>query len=125
MSEYASGLTMGQCASLDKERVEHALHGELMCGEDEHGFVYAPAPREECESYILSVIDNWYFQAKQLADSGRAVERVMARHGWHMDFMEYMGEMAKAESEYGGDYVYEHELQELREEIREIEEDMR
>lgn len=121
MSEYASGLTMGRCATYDKERVRHALRGELMCGEDEHGFVYESAPREECEAYILGVVDNWYFQAKRLADSDRAMERICRRHGWVMDLGEYMREVQAAASEHD-DYVYEHEWDELHEEIRSIEE---
>lgn len=122
MSEYGSGLTMGQCATYDKERVEHAMHGELACGEDEGGFVYEPATREECESYILGVVDKWYFEAKRLADSGRATERIMQQHGWHVDLVEYMREMAYAEREHRGEYVYERDLRQPRDEIREIEE---
>ncbi len=29
MSEYGSGLTFGQCCTMDKERIRHALKGEL------------------------------------------------------------------------------------------------
>ena len=123
MSEYVSGLTMGQCAEFDKERVRHALRGELMCGEDESGFVYEAAPRQECDRYVLGVIDKWYFTAKQLADSGKAMERIMAGHGMRVDMWEYMAELNMAEQERDG-YVYEHQLDELRDEIDIIEKGM-
>lgn len=115
MSEYGPGMTIGGAGELDKERVRHALDGELICGESERGFGYAPAPKEECDAYILSVVDKWVYQAKELADSGRAVERVMAAHGWRMPFGEYIAAMDEASREYN-DYLYEDDLAELHEE---------
>ena len=122
MGEYGPGMTMGQAAELDKERVRHALAGELMCGEDGNGFVYEPAPKDECEAYILGVVDEWYFQAKQMADSGRAMERVAAANGFRFEnhMREYMDEMARTSQEYGG-YVFEHDLEELSEDVARIE----
>lgn len=34
MSEYGSGLTLGQCCTMDKERIRHALyyHAKLLTG---------------------------------------------------------------------------------------------
>ncbi len=95
MGEYGNGMTIGRQGELDKDRVRHALKGLLVAGEDENGFVYEPAPREECERYVLEVIDAWIYQAKQLADSGRVVERVMADHGWRIPFREYAAAMAE------------------------------
>ena len=81
MSEYGSGLTFGQACNFDKERIKHALRGELMCDEDENGFVYAPASQEECERYILRAYDECVYQALQSMDSGRALDRLMKNHG--------------------------------------------
>ena len=121
MSEYGPGMTIGSAAELDKDRVRHALMGELMCGEDDRGFVYEPASREECERYILDVIDYWVYQAKHLADSGRAMERVMEAHGFSVlnHFREYVDEMAKASTEYD-DYIYESDYDELHEQANEL-----
>lgn len=114
MSEYGPGMTIGKAAELDKERVRHALMGELACGEDDCGFVYESASREECERYVLEVIDNWVYQAKQLADSGRAMERVAKSHGFSVmnHFREYIDEMGKASREFD-DYIYESDYDEL------------
>ena len=121
MGEYHSGITLGQAGEFDKERVRHALAGELMCGEDENGFVYKSAPKEECDAFILDVVDNWVFESKRLADSGRAIERIMNRHGFQMDFHEYLIEMHSAEVEHAGDYLFENQRKELEDEIDQIE----
>lgn len=112
MSEYGSGLTLGQCCNYDKERIKHAFKGELMIGEDENGFVYEPASREECEAYILRAYDNLYYQAKQLADSGRAMDRLAGKYmkgGFQKHFREYVNIMSQEHCRYN-DYVYEYEL---------------
>ena len=123
MGEYGSGLSMGTCAEYDKERVRHALAGELICGEtEEDGFMYAPASKAECDEYILGVVDEWYFQAKKLADAARATERIMQRHGFDMMqyFQEYVNEMAIASHECN-DYLYEYDKEDLEGDIAEIE----
>ena len=80
MGEYASGLTSGQCFAMDKERIKHALRNELICGEDEHGFLYAPCDREEAEAYILSAFDNAVHQCLNAHASGRALDRIIRDH---------------------------------------------
>lgn len=77
MGEYGPGLTSGQAFMLDKERIKHALAGKLICGETEKGFEYAPAPEEECKSYILAAFDNAVFQCQEAHASGRAMERLI------------------------------------------------
>ena len=113
--------TIGRAAELDKERVRHALKGELMCGEDERGFVYEPATAEECGRFVLDVLDFWVHQAKQLADSGRAMERVAEANGFFIanHFREYVDAMAEASREYD-DYLYEHDIEELHEQADKI-----
>ena len=111
MSEYGSGLTSGQCFNMDKERIKHALQGELVCGENEKGFIYTSASKEECERYILSAFDNAVFQCKQALDSGRANDRILREHTDLSDdkifrlYLAYMGE----ESQKYNDYIYEGE----------------
>ena len=110
MSEYGSGLTFGQCCTMDKERIKHALMGELMCGEDEDGFIYERASRQECERYILSAYDSVVYHAKEAMDSGRALERLMESKGLKMGqgytLMEYAEFKEAAKLEYD-DYEYE------------------
>ena len=106
MSEYGSGLTFGQTRNMDKERIKHALRGELMCGEDENGFVYAKATPEECAAYILSAYDNCVYHAKQAMDSGRALERLMKGKGVECTPEEYGALMESARLEFD-DYQYE------------------
>ena len=116
MSEYGSGLTFGQACNFDKDRIKHALRGELMCDEDENGFVYAPASREECEKFILSKYDECVYQALQSMDSGRALSRLMEEHGVVMGktytVMEY-GALVEEEHQKFNDYVYEPDDEEL------------
>lgn len=112
MSEYCSGLTFGQCCMMDKERIKHALKGELMTDEDDSGFIYSKASREECERYILSAYDNVVFHAKDAMDTGRALERLMESKGLKIGetitMSEFMRFSNEARTEYD-DYVYEHE----------------
>ncbi|MBP5718027.1 MAG: hypothetical protein J6X53_03490, partial [Abditibacteriota bacterium] len=67
--------------SMDRERISHALRGELMCGEDENGFLYRKATPEECSLCILNAYDNCAYRALELAAGGRAMERIMKEHG--------------------------------------------
>lgn len=106
MSEYGSGLTFGQTRNMDKERIKHALRGELMCGEDENGLVYAKATPEECAAYILSAYDDCVYHAKQAMDSGRALERLMKGKGVECTPEEYGALMEAARLEFD-DYQYE------------------
>lgn len=114
-------MTLAHEAEADKELLRHLLAGEVYGGEDSDGTaIYVPASAGECEQMALQLIDAWYFRAKQLADSGRAMERIASRHGWTFTLGEYADEMAAAEAEYA-DYLYEFDKEELYEEIREIE----
>ena len=110
MSEYGNGLSFGQTRNLDKERIKRALRGELVCGEDENGFIYAEASREDCERFILSAYDDCVYQAKQSMDSGRALERLLKSKGVEIGvtytLAEYMNFMESARRE-SDDYIYE------------------
>ena len=108
MAEYAPGLTFGQCCNLDKERIKHALAGELMVGENENGFVYGKANMIDCAEFILRAFDNVVFQCKQSMDSGRAMETLMRKHGITIDLREYMQELEQERLKFN-DYVYEGE----------------
>ena len=104
MSEYGSCMTMAEAAEVDKERIIHALGGELVCGESERGFEYTSAPQDECREFILSVLDKWYFLAKQAADAGRTLERMLERRGVSQNdsLPEFIDGMMEAEKEYQG-----------------------
>ena len=102
MSEYGPGLTLGQAFNLDKERIKHALRGELVCGEDENGFKYIKNTKEACEEYILSAFDNAVHHALKANTAARALEKIAGE----VDFKKYMEAEAEEEAKYN-DYVYE------------------
>ena len=113
MGEYGPGLTSGQCFNLDKERIKHALKGELLCGESEEGFKYAPAPKEECEEYILAAFDNAVFQCTQALASGRAYERILvqdAKLNARKIMKSYMIYIAEENKKYN-DYIFEDDIE--------------
>ena len=112
--------TIGSAGEQDKELVRHAMRGELPTIETDDGWEFEAASREDCERFVLEVVDKWVCQCKELADSGRAVERVMSRHGFKLPWKEYMDEMAAASREYN-DFLTEGELDEFADEIDEIE----
>ena len=110
MAEYASGLSFGTCCNLDKERIRHALNGELMVGEDENGFIYEKADKADCDDYILHAYDNVVFLCKQAYDSGRALDAIMQAHGVKVDLREYMETVMKENQKFN-DYVFERDIQ--------------
>ena len=116
MSEYGSGLTYGQTAMLDKERIKHAFRNELVAGEDENGFIYAPCSKEEAEAFILNAFDNAVYQALRAMTSGRAMERLL--HEFAPDvpeadiFRRYMVVDAEESAKYADDYEFEADAEE-------------
>ena len=107
--------TIGKKGQLDKELVAHALNGELAVGETEDGWEYEAAPKEECDRFVLEVLDRWVCPCKELADGVRAMEAVMNRHGFELPFREYIEEHERADREHD-DYVTEAELDEWEDE---------
>lgn len=108
MGEY--GVNSGMLAfAYDKERIKHALDGELMCGEDENGFVYEKATAQECRTFILSAFDNAVHMCQQAWASGRAHDAYDRENGRTVDFARWrellMAEVAKDSAE--GYYRYE------------------
>lgn len=106
MAEYGSCITFTKSCSYDKERIKHALKGELLCGEDENGFIYASASKEECDKYILQAYDNVVYHAKQAMDSGRALDRLIADENIEIDFHKYIKYMCEEQEKFN-DYDYE------------------
>lgn len=104
MSEYGSGLTFGQCCMMDKERIKHALRGQMMCGETEEGFEYCTASKEQCEEYILSAYDNAVYHALQAMTSARAHERL---HGENKPSLKEYMDAFEEENRRFNDYKYE------------------
>ena len=92
MGEYGSCVSLADAFNNDKERIKMALKGELLAGEDDSGFVYAKASKEECEAFILSAFDNAVYHCLKCARSGRALEKIMEEHDIKTDeyFHEYM-----------------------------------
>ena len=81
MSEYGCGVSLIQAFNYDKERLLKALDGQLICGETEDGFEYAPATEDECREFIIQVFDNAVYHALEGYSSGRVMEKVAEANG--------------------------------------------
>lgn len=77
MSEYGSGISLKQAFKMDRERIRHALKGELVCGETEDGFSYAPCTKEEAEEYILQTFDNAVYLCMHANAGAKVFERIL------------------------------------------------
>ena len=97
MGQYGSGISMQMAFAYDKERIKKAMEGELLCGEDENGFQYAPAGYEECREFILEAFDNAVYQALTANASGRALEKVAKDNG--LDFNQHIAELLEAKEQ--------------------------
>lgn len=78
--EYGSGIKLGTAFEHDKERIKHALKGEIMVGENGHGFIYDKCTKEEADAYILSAFDNAVYQALKLNASARVLESMIEEY---------------------------------------------
>ena len=78
MSEYGGYLTLEQQFDLDRERLEQALEGKLVCGEDEKGFIYYEASEEECQDFLLSIFDNAVYWVAQANESAFILEQILS-----------------------------------------------
>lgn len=76
MSKYGSGLSFKKVCELELEQIEHALTGELACGETESGFTYMKMPEKECKAFILDAYKECAHQALVAMHSGRALEKL-------------------------------------------------
>lgn len=81
MGEYAPGMTAAQIFNMDKERIKHALDGELMYSENEEGIIYRPASREECRDFILRKFDNVVYHLLESYKFGRIYDYLMEKNG--------------------------------------------
>ena len=111
MSMYGSGLTFGQIANMEKERIKHALEGEKCAGEDENGFIWVPCSNEDADAEILAIFDNCVYQALDAMHSSRALEKIAIQHGYQNNQAEYM--KALKETETTSEYVYEGEQEDI------------
>lgn len=111
MSMYGSGLTFGQIANMEKERIKHALEGEKCAGEDESGFIWVPCSDEDADAEILAIFDNCVYQALEAMHSSRALGKIAVQHGYQNNQAEYM--KALKETEITSEYVYEGEQEDI------------
>ena len=61
---------------MELEQIEHALNGELACGETESGFTYKKMPEEECKAFILNAYKECAHQGLVAMHGSRATYRV-------------------------------------------------
>ena len=95
--EYGNGITMAQAFAYDRERIQHALKGELMSGENEQGFKYAPADEKLCKEFILRAFDQAAYLAIDANRTGVAIERICSKKGINISLQEFMAEKLKIE----------------------------
>ena len=113
MSEYGNGITMAKAFSYDKERIKKALDGQILAGENENGFIYEKATKEECDKYILSAFDNVVYQCREALASGRALEAYLKSKG-NIDFKAFFSfrEAERKKDNESNDYIYENDIEE-------------
>jgi len=115
MGEYGNGVSFARAEMLDKERIKHALNGELIVGECEEGFMYGHFPKEDCDAYILSAFDNAVYHALQSMQSSRAVDRILEEKGIAIPmvkYMQYVEEIKYNDNISDDRYVFESEKDE-------------
>lgn len=112
--KYGNGISAGQAFKYDKERIKHALKGEVFAGEDENGFIYKTAQKEVCDREILELFDGAVYQCMKALASGRALERV-AKEKMHTSGKDFIQKYMKYEAEENlkdTDYGYEPDIEE-------------
>ncbi len=106
MSRYGSGLSYGQIANMEKERIKHALEGEKCIGEDEDGnFIWTSCSDEEADDEIIAVFDEAVYQVLDALHTSRAMETIAKAHGYDGNIKEFQDAMA--ETDMVSEYVFE------------------
>lgn len=82
MGNCETGLTFGQTAFLEKERIKHALEGEKCVGEDDDGYVWEPCSDAEADKEILSIFDTCVSMALNAMHEARAYEKIASDFGY-------------------------------------------
>lgn len=100
----------------DVERLRQAMHGRVFAGYDEDGEeMYDAASPEACEGVAVKLLEDWYCKANRLAACGRALERIMADHGWRYKPRELYAVMDEEVRRYDT-YAYSFEVEEMLDE---------
>lgn len=107
MAQYGSGLSYGQVASMEKERIKHALEGERCTGEDEDGFIWVSCSEDEARDEILSIFDECVYQCLEAMHASRALEKMLADKGYKIDIADY--QKALNLTEIPDEYLFEGE----------------
>ena len=115
MGEYGAGMSLTEAFNNDKERICAALEGMLIVGEDEKGWVYKKADKEECKKYILKCFDNAVYHALQGYRSGKALEETLGSCGIKTEklpgfltkYMEVSNRLALEQENREDRYMYE------------------
>ena len=93
----------------NKERIKKAFSGEVMVGEDENGFKYGKASKEECLKEIIKLYDETVYQAIQAMRAGRATEKICERS---LNVGEFQRALIEAAIEERDRYVYDFDIEE-------------
>lgn len=113
-------MTLSEHCEDMRDIVRHALEGEVWAGEDREGRpVWERAVRhDECVDAAMGAVDELAYQLIELADSGRAMERVMGDHGLSLGdgtlgFGEYLRALAEEKRRFPRTYAFHGDLEEL------------
>lgn len=75
------GKTLAKTLMEIKERIRHAMNGELPQGEDENGTIYKSASREECDKYILAAYDQAVYHCLEANKFGKVYDKILEKNG--------------------------------------------
>lgn len=100
----------------DVERLRQAMHGRVLAGYgDDDEMLFDDASPEDCERVAVGLLEGWYHEANRLAACGRALERIMADHGWRYKPRELYAIMDEEVRRYDT-YAYSFEVEEMLDE---------
>ena len=99
-------MTQGQMFNEVKEKIKHALNGEMFYAENENGIIYRPASKEECNDYILKAFDMAVYHCLEANAFGRVYDYLLEKHGVRYTIQEILMSKAVEDLRFQ-DYKYE------------------
>lgn len=79
MVRYGSGVTFKAACEMDREQIMKALSQQIVCGENDNGFVYDTCTKEEADKTVIDIFDSLVYQARQSNAVSRAMEKYLTK----------------------------------------------
>lgn len=98
MAKYGNGISFAEACKMNREELLHALNGEIRVGENENGFIYAPASKEETDKVIIGLFDSLVYDAQNTLKASRAMESAYFKQAGPLPLKDFMSAM-EAENE--------------------------